>query len=71
MLAKKLSIPKKVQGSWIPEQDALLLDSEAKKIGFKTSTALASFILSEWCATKRVELAEIIIAQSKKKRGKK
>lgn len=58
---------KKVQGAWIDRLDAALLEDEAKKAGFRTSTALASYVLSEWCHKKRIELAEIVLAQSKKK----
>lgn len=62
---------KKVQGAWIDKESAMLLEAEAKKAGFRTSTALASHILTEWCYKKRIELAEMILAQSKKKSARK
>ncbi len=60
-------VDKIVQGTWIPKPDAILLAEEAKKGGFRTATKLASYILEEYCNSKRIQIAEAILANSKKR----
>lgn len=65
----KAKINKVVQGAWITRDDAALLADEAKKAGFRTGTAISSYILEDYCRELRIKRATAILASSKK-RGK-
>ncbi len=66
-MSRAKGIEKSVQGAWLSDEDRKLLESEAKRIGLRSSTALASSILTEYCHNKRIELAEQVIKDSKRR----
>lgn len=72
MAAKVKQKKKIVQGAWISIEDHELLRSEARRLGLRSSTAVASQILTGHCQQKRLEDAQEIVRKSKKgvKHGK-